>query len=178
MLTQRQGLHTSRTCANRCSAPTTCGSMPRSAMPCAVQPRRSTLLRTGAHTNGQSSNDSGLWLPPQRPRRTSVQAHAASQHEIAKIKVCGAATAAHGMWGQMQQAMWLHMHARAPHARACPSLAHACTGTRCAVSAQVVGVGGGGSNAVNRMLESQLTGVELMVMNTDAQVGCGRCGGR
>lgn len=35
---------------------------------------------------------------------------------------------------------------------------------------QVVGVGGGGSNAVNRMLESQLIGVELMVMNTDAQV--------
>ncbi len=35
---------------------------------------------------------------------------------------------------------------------------------------QVVGVGGGGSNAVNRMLASQLQGVELMVMNTDAQV--------
>jgi hypothetical protein len=35
---------------------------------------------------------------------------------------------------------------------------------------QVVGVGGGGSNAVNRMLSSQLQGVELMVMNTDAQV--------
>eukprot|EP00879_Flechtneria_rotunda_P029107 GHRR01031375.1.p1 GENE.GHRR01031375.1~~GHRR01031375.1.p1 ORF type:complete len:250 (+),score=78.32 GHRR01031375.1:131-880(+) len=34
---------------------------------------------------------------------------------------------------------------------------------------KVVGVGGGGSNAVNRMLEGQLTGVELMVMNTDAQ---------
>eukprot|EP00775_Hariotina_reticulata_P009582 gene9582-9745_t len=34
---------------------------------------------------------------------------------------------------------------------------------------KVVGVGGGGSNAVNRMLSSQLQGVELMVMNTDAQ---------
>jgi hypothetical protein len=35
---------------------------------------------------------------------------------------------------------------------------------------QVVGVGGGGSNAVNRMLANQLTGVEMYVMNTDAQV--------
>lgn len=41
-------------------------------------------------------------------------------------------------------------------------LLHACM--------QVVGVGGGGSNAVNRMLANQLTGVEMYVMNTDAQV--------
>jgi hypothetical protein len=39
-----------------------------------------------------------------------------------------------------------------------------------AAQIKVVGVGGGGSNAVNRMLSSQLQGVELMVMNTDAQV--------
>lgn len=38
-----------------------------------------------------------------------------------------------------------------------------------AAQIKVVGVGGGGSNAVNRMLSSQLQGVELMVMNTDAQ---------
>lgn len=35
---------------------------------------------------------------------------------------------------------------------------------------QVMGVGGGGSNAVNRMLANQLTGVEMYVLNTDAQV--------
>jgi cell division protein FtsZ len=35
---------------------------------------------------------------------------------------------------------------------------------------KVVGVGGGGGNAVNRMIEAGLTGVEFMVMNTDAQV--------
>jgi cell division GTPase FtsZ len=40
---------------------------------------------------------------------------------------------------------------------------------------QVMGVGGGGSNAVNRMLANQLTGVEMYVLNTDAQVSaCSR----
>ncbi|MBL0159740.1 MAG: cell division protein FtsZ [Bryobacterales bacterium] len=34
---------------------------------------------------------------------------------------------------------------------------------------KVVGVGGGGSNAVNRMISAGLTGVEFYVMNTDAQ---------
>lgn len=36
---------------------------------------------------------------------------------------------------------------------------------------QVIGVGGGGSNAVNSMQASNLQGVELFVANTDAQVG-------
>src|SRR3989304_4125434 len=34
---------------------------------------------------------------------------------------------------------------------------------------KVVGVGGGGSNAVNRMATSSMTGVEFIVINTDAQ---------
>lgn len=34
---------------------------------------------------------------------------------------------------------------------------------------KVVGVGGGGSNAVNRMIESDMKGVEFWVINTDAQ---------
>ncbi len=34
---------------------------------------------------------------------------------------------------------------------------------------KVVGVGGGGCNAVNRMIESELRGVEFLVTNTDAQ---------
>lgn len=34
---------------------------------------------------------------------------------------------------------------------------------------KVVGVGGSGGNAVNRMIESNLTGVEFIAMNTDAQ---------
>ncbi|MBT6960425.1 MAG: cell division protein FtsZ, partial [Rhodospirillaceae bacterium] len=33
----------------------------------------------------------------------------------------------------------------------------------------VVGVGGGGGNAVNNMIESSLDGVEFVVANTDAQ---------
>lgn len=35
---------------------------------------------------------------------------------------------------------------------------------------KVVGVGGGGGNAVNRMVKGGLTGVEFYLMNTDAQV--------
>lgn len=35
---------------------------------------------------------------------------------------------------------------------------------------KVVGVGGGGGNAVSRMIESQLKGVEFWAINTDAQV--------
>ena len=34
---------------------------------------------------------------------------------------------------------------------------------------QVVGVGGGGTNAVNRMVDSGLRGVEFIAVNTDAQ---------
>src|ERR1700752_4601427 len=34
---------------------------------------------------------------------------------------------------------------------------------------KVVGVGGGGVNAVNRMIEANLRGVEFIAMNTDAQ---------
>ncbi len=37
-------------------------------------------------------------------------------------------------------------------------------------SIKVVGVGGGGGNAVNRMIESDIKGVEYIVINTDAQV--------
>jgi cell division protein FtsZ len=35
---------------------------------------------------------------------------------------------------------------------------------------RVIGVGGGGSNAVNRMIEEGMPGVEFIAMNTDAQV--------
>jgi cell division protein FtsZ len=35
---------------------------------------------------------------------------------------------------------------------------------------KVIGVGGGGSNAVNRMIESEIKGVEFVAMNTDVQV--------
>ena len=38
---------------------------------------------------------------------------------------------------------------------------------------QVVGVGGGGSNAVNRMIAAELQGIEFWVLNTDAQVWAG-----
>jgi cell division protein FtsZ len=41
---------------------------------------------------------------------------------------------------------------------------------RLKASIKVVGVGGGGSNAVNRMILSGMSGAEFWVMNTDAQV--------
>ena len=34
---------------------------------------------------------------------------------------------------------------------------------------RVVGVGGGGSNAINRMVEAQITGIEFIAINTDLQ---------
>ncbi|MCA9491649.1 MAG: cell division protein FtsZ, partial [Myxococcales bacterium] len=34
---------------------------------------------------------------------------------------------------------------------------------------KVIGVGGGGGNAVNTMISAGLTGVEFIAMNTDAQ---------
>ena len=34
---------------------------------------------------------------------------------------------------------------------------------------KVVGVGGGGQNAVNRMMEADVQGVEFISVNTDAQ---------
>ena len=37
------------------------------------------------------------------------------------------------------------------------------------VDIRVVGVGGGGSNAVNRMISSGLQGVEFIAINTDKQ---------
>lgn len=36
-------------------------------------------------------------------------------------------------------------------------------------SIKVVGVGGAGSNAINRMIQSGLEGVEFIAVNTDAQ---------
>src|ERR1700733_11035158 len=39
---------------------------------------------------------------------------------------------------------------------------------------KVVGVGGGGGNAVNRMIERGLKGVEFIAVNTDAQAVGGR----
>ena len=35
---------------------------------------------------------------------------------------------------------------------------------------KVIGVGGGGGNAVNRMIENDVKGVDFIVINTDAQV--------
>ncbi|MCX8052459.1 MAG: cell division protein FtsZ [Armatimonadetes bacterium] len=40
----------------------------------------------------------------------------------------------------------------------------------CYAKIKVVGVGGGGMNAVNRMIDSNLSGVDFVVMNTDVQV--------
>src|SRR5262245_25662726 len=42
-------------------------------------------------------------------------------------------------------------------------------GVRMGACIKVVGVGGGGSNAVNRMIDAGLGGVEFLVANTDVQ---------
>jgi len=38
---------------------------------------------------------------------------------------------------------------------------------------KIVGVGGGGGNAVNRMIEAGISGVEFIAVNTDAQALAG-----
>jgi cell division protein FtsZ len=43
-------------------------------------------------------------------------------------------------------------------------------GTERLATIKVIGVGGGGSNAVNRMMQSGISGVDFIVMNTDEQV--------
>lgn len=43
-------------------------------------------------------------------------------------------------------------------------------GVRQLVHIKVIGIGGGGTNAVNRMIEAGLVGVDFCAMNTDAQV--------
>jgi len=42
-------------------------------------------------------------------------------------------------------------------------------GRRMGACIKVIGVGGGGSNAVNRMIDAGLDGVEFLVANTDVQ---------
>ena len=41
--------------------------------------------------------------------------------------------------------------------------------TRDSAKIKVIGLGGGGSNAINRMMEARFTGVEFIVANTDSQ---------
>ncbi len=45
----------------------------------------------------------------------------------------------------------------------------------CGVNIKVVGVGGGGGNAVNRMIESNIRGVEFIAVNTDRQALVNSC---
>src|SRR5438477_7187103 len=42
-------------------------------------------------------------------------------------------------------------------------------GVRLGASIKVIGVGGGGSNAVNRMIDAGLDGIDFLVANTDVQ---------
>src|SRR2546422_8582626 len=42
-------------------------------------------------------------------------------------------------------------------------------GRRLGASIKVIGVGGGGSNAVNRMIDAGLEGIDFLVANTDVQ---------
>ena len=39
----------------------------------------------------------------------------------------------------------------------------------CGVNIKVIGVGGGGNNAVNRMITTNIRGVEFVTVNTDRQ---------
>lgn len=43
------------------------------------------------------------------------------------------------------------------------------TSVNSSVNIKVIGIGGGGNNAVNRMIEHGVKGVEFIAVNTDAQ---------
>lgn len=92
------------------------------------------------------SAPSGLRLCPSRPQRCSSQTFGA--------QINGQAGGDSGLW----------LPPTRPSRKSVQT--QAVTGE---AKIKVVGVGGGGSNAVNRMLANQLTGVEMYVMNTDAQ---------
>lgn len=116
---------------------------PRSAK--LARPCTQRVAVRGLRAQQEGVGDSGLWLPPTRPKRDSVKAQASNNgSNMAKIKV------------DDEVAFTMITVSKGVK--------------QLSYTVQVVGVGGGGSNAVNRMLSSQLTGVELMVMNTDAQV--------
>jgi cell division protein FtsZ len=56
------------------------------------------------------------------------------------------------------------------HAKPDSASSVAMAGPKLKATIKVVGVGGGGSNAVNRMIASGMEGVQFWVMNTDSQV--------
>ena len=60
---------------------------------------------------------------------------------------------------------------RTIHDAATPTTSCGCgsTKTRRGARIKVIGVGGGGSNAVNRMVQAGFDGVEFIVANTDLQ---------
>ena len=40
---------------------------------------------------------------------------------------------------------------------------------------KVIGIGGGGTNAVNRMIEAGMRGISFIAINTDKQIGRASC---
>mmetsp|Transcript_13959 Transcript_13959/g.16851 ORF Transcript_13959/g.16851 Transcript_13959/m.16851 type:complete len:485 (-) Transcript_13959:208-1662(-) len=72
-------------------------------------------------------------------------------------------------WTQVRVASTTDFHDGASTAVPDSSLTVQSVASYNAANIKVIGVGGGGSNAVNRMLESEIQGVEFWITNTDAQ---------
>lgn len=78
-------LHTGRRAANPSTAVAPRLATPHGLRLCPSRPQRCTSHMSGAQIRGQAGDDSGLWLPPTRPSRKSVQTQAMTGE--AKIKV-------------------------------------------------------------------------------------------
>lgn len=130
--------------------------------------------RTSIRRRLATPESDDLWVPPTSAR--DVRPKAVPGFNQASIKVRWRRWRGGGRRGARGAARSARARQRLGAARvfARPTTSRACT------PPQVVGVGGGGSNAVNRMKQANLQGVEFWVANTDAQARGGarlrRCG--
>lgn len=143
---------------------------------CRARPWRSSPARTGAQPPARQAvrlgvhADSTLQQPAPAAAPSSPSAAGLDNKCTIKVRGLPDQLLLGGWW---QEAPYPHAGhaggdagvARLPIQAWSPSP----TFSHCPAPAQVVGVGGGGSNAVNRMLQSELQGVDLWVLNTDAQ---------
>ena len=93
----------------------------------------------------------------------------AAEEPVAKVEV-SAASAAEPRAGKQETAPAAASASAPAAATRKPPLAASADVTEKRAVIKVIGVGGGGGNAVNRMIEAGVTGVDFIAANTDAQV--------
>lgn len=121
------------------------------------------MTAVGRRVGGVSTRPRALYAP----RREHLKCYAAASfpannqsQAVLKVRLTRCAhVAVPWGWGC---AIFIYMRSRLKCA--------ATNALPCCPRLQVIGVGGGGSNAVNNMVNSDVQGVEFWVANTDVQV--------